>query len=82
LPEKYVVDIQGSQLSALRYCAMPLKLLKAAELLGGEDKLDEVLADLFENGGEELPEPMNEYFLTYNDFLNACGLTEEDLRLD
>ena len=55
---------------------MPLKILKAEQLAGGEEAMDQILHDLF---NREL-DPMYPY-LTYQDFLNACGLTEEDLNL-
>lgn len=55
---------------------MPLKILKAEQLVGGEEKMDQILSDLYINGGtEESP------YLTYQDFLNACGLEEGDLDL-
>ena len=59
-----------------QYCEMPLKILKAEALLGGEAAMDEVLWGLFQR---EL-DPMNPY-LTYQEFLDACNLTEEDLDL-
>ena len=60
-----------------QYSEMPLKILKAEELVGGEAALDEILYGLF---NREL-DPMYPY-LTYQEFLDACGLTEEDLTLD
>ncbi|MCR5249476.1 MAG: hypothetical protein K6E50_02585 [Lachnospiraceae bacterium] len=60
-----------------RYDEMPLKLLKAEELVGGEEAFDEILYELF---NREL-DPENP-FLTYADFLDACGLREEDLDLE
>lgn len=56
------------------YCIMPLKILKAEQLVGGEEKMDEILKGLFTN--RELNP------ISYSDFLNACGLTEEALKLD
>ena len=47
------------------------------ELVGGETAMDRILHALF---NREL-DPMYPY-LTYQDFLNACGLAEEDLNLD
>ncbi len=76
LPENYAAVIRMSEFSTLRYNVMPLKLLKAAELLGGEDKLDAVLSDLFHNIDPMAP------FMTYDSFLKACNLTREDLNLD
>ena len=55
---------------------MPLKIWKAQQLLGGEDAMDRVLHDLFNRE----PDPHYPY-LTYSDFLEACGLSEEVLTL-
>ena len=60
-----------------QYSEMPLKILKAQELVGGEEAMDRILKGLFTR---EL-DPMYPY-LTYQEFLDACGLTEEDLSLD
>ncbi len=77
LPEQYAFDISSANEGAGLYDEVPLKLLKAEALVGGEEKMDEILAGLFENGGTEMPP-----FVTYNDFLNACGLSKEELELD
>ena len=58
----------------MNYCEIPLKILKAEELVGGEDKMDQILAEIFRNSNQ--PE------LSYQEFLDACGLTKEDLNLD
>ena len=55
---------------------MPLKLLKAEALVGGEEAMDQILYGLF-NREIDYTYP----YLTYQDFLDACGLTEEDLDL-
>ena len=52
-------------------------LPEAERLVGGEAAMDEILYGLF---NREL-DPMYPY-LTYQEFLDACGLTEEDLTLD
>ena len=76
LPEGERLGISNS-LSGMRwYSEMPLKILKAEELVGGEGAMDRILRELFQ--GE--PDPMHPY-LTYEDFLTACGLTEEELEL-
>ncbi|MCR5727248.1 MAG: hypothetical protein K6G24_07265 [Lachnospiraceae bacterium] len=61
----------------IRYDEMPLKILKAEQLVGGEEVFDEILYGLFNS---EL-DPENPY-LTYEEFLNACGLREEELELE
>ena len=77
LPEEKRLDI-SNQLSNMRYYnEMPLKILKAEELVGGEEAMDLILYQLFNRDVD----PMYPY-LTEQEFLNACGLTEEDLNLD
>ena len=74
LPETYQARIHNSKLTVMNYCEIPLKILKAEELVGGEDKMDQILAEIFKNSSQ--PE------LSYQEFLDACGLTKEDLNLD
>ena len=76
LPEEERLEISNSLRYVRQYCEMPLKILKAEQLVGGEEAMDRILRGLF---NREL-DPMYPY-LTYQDFLNACGLTEEDLNL-
>lgn len=77
LPEHYQIVIRNSIEEMRKYSEMPLKILKAEQLVGGEEKMDEILNGLFTR---EL-DPTFPY-LTYQNFLDACGLAEEDLRLD
>ena len=51
-------------------------ILKAEQLAGGEDAMDQILYNLF-NRELDWSYP----YLTYQEFLDACGLTEEDLSL-
>ena len=76
LPEAERLSISNSLSSVRQYSEMPLKILKAEQLAGGEEAMDQILYGLF---NREL-DPMYPY-LTYQDFLDACGLTEEDLDL-
>ena len=76
LPEEKQLDISNGLSQVRQYNEMPLKILKAEELVGGEEAMDQILKDLFTR---EL-DPAYPY-LTYQDFLDACGLTEEDLNL-
>ena len=76
LPEKMRLEISNSLTHVRQYCEMPLKILKAEELVGGEDEMDQILSGLF---NREL-DPAYPY-LTYQNFLDACGLNEEDLNL-
>lgn len=77
LPEGERLRISNSLSGMRQYSEMPLKLLKAEQLVGGEEAMDQVLRDLF---NREI-DPMYPY-LTYDEFLSACALTEEDLNLE
>ena len=77
LPENVRLNISNSLSGMRQYCEMPLKILKAEQLVGGEEAMDQILNSLF---NREL-DPMYPY-LTYQEFLDACGLTEEDLSID
>ena len=77
LPESVRLNISNSLSGMRQYCEMPLKILKTEQLVGGEEAMDQILNSLF---NREL-DPMYPY-LTYQEFLDACGLTEEDLSLD
>ena len=77
LPEEKQLEVLGSLTHVRQYCEMPLKILKAEQLVGGEEAMDKILYELF---NREL-DPYNPY-LTYQNFLDACGLREEDLNLD
>ncbi|WP_304507404.1 hypothetical protein [Anaerotignum sp.] len=76
LPEKYIADLQVEFSTIRTHAGMALKVYKAAQLIG-EDKMDAVLTELYQNGGTEHPP-----FITWHDFLNACGLKEEELNID
>lgn len=39
--------------------------------------MDEILRGLFQNGGTQMPP-----YLIWQDFLDACGLTQEQLSLE
>jgi len=77
LPEEYQYSITNSLSTVRQYSEMPLKILRAEKLVGGEAAMDRILSGLF---NREL-DPMYPY-LTYQEFLDACGLTEEELSLD
>lgn len=76
LPQDKQLEITNDLTYVRQYCEMPLKIQKAEELCGGEEAMDEVLHSLF---NREL-DPAYPY-LTYQEFLDACGLSEEDLNL-
>ena len=78
LPEQYRADLSTMNRGTNLYSRMPLMILKAEQLVGGEEKMDEILRSVqsrFANNGFDKP-------FTYQDFLDACGLQEEDLILD
>ena len=52
---------------------------KAEELVGGEEKMDKILRTIYGKHAEY--DPYSNPF-TYQDFLDACNLTEEDLYLE
>ncbi|MFR8334330.1 MAG: hypothetical protein ACLU9S_19880 [Oscillospiraceae bacterium] len=76
LPEQYRSNIAGDLRGVRHYSEMALKIQKAEELVGGEAAIDEILRTLF----TQEPDPQFPY-LTYQNFLDACGLTEEELHL-
>ena len=76
LPESEQLAISNSLSQVRQYNEMPLKIRKAEQLVGGEAAMDQILRGLFTR---EL-DPMYPY-LTYQEFLDACALTEEDLNL-
>lgn len=76
LPENKRTEVLSGLTYVRRYCEMPLKILKAEELVGGEEAMDEILHELF---SREL-DPAYPY-LTYQNFLDSCGLREEELDL-
>ena len=77
LPEDKQLQVLNSLTYVRQYCEMPLKILKAEQLVGGEEAMDQILASLFTAERD----PLYPY-LTYEEFLDACGLTKEDLHLD
>ena len=72
LPEQYRSNIAGSLRGVRHYSEMAFEnSKKAEELVGGEAAIDEILRTLF----TQEPDPQFPY-LTYQNFLDACGLTE------
>ncbi|MFV0395345.1 MAG: hypothetical protein ACK5LC_13280 [Coprobacillaceae bacterium] len=77
LPEQYRSNIYNQLTSIKQYSEMPLKILKAEKLVGGEDAMDSILSQIFT---EDLS--FKNLFIQYKHFLEACNLTEEDLKLE
>jgi hypothetical protein len=80
LPPKYQGNLNLRNGSVNLYFRMPLMIYKAQQLVGGEEKMDEILRNIYEN--REMYSYYDNHPFTYQDFLNACGLTEEDLKLE
>ena len=77
LPVLYRVQLSRQTLQTNLYCRMPLMILKAERLVGGEGKMDEILQGVQkERSGNGVAKSF-----TYQDFLDACGLREEELKL-
>ena len=76
LPAEKRLEITNRLSYVRKYCEMPLKILKAEQLVGGEAAMDRILNGLFNRE----PDPAYPY-LSYQEFLDACGLTEEELNL-
>lgn len=74
LPQRYARDIDGNDRVLRQYSKLPLQILKASKLVGGEDKMDEILAKLYKNKSKTR--------ITSQDFLNACELKGEELNLE
>lgn len=77
LPTVYRNSINNSYAQMKQYAEMPLKLLKAERLVGGEENMDALLKTLF-NREIDYTAP----FLSYQQFLDTCGLTKEELELE
>lgn len=78
LPEKYRIQLANENSSINMYMRMPLMILRAEELLGGEENMDKVLQKMFADRDNYREYP----YFTYEDFLYYCALTKEDLELE
>lgn len=78
LPKRYRERLSALNKGVNQYKRMPLMLLKAEELVGGEEKMDEILRNMFTDYNKK----GEQCAVTYKEFLDYCGLTEEDLELD
>jgi len=76
LPEKYNSVLEGEIAGTNTYSNMALKIYKAAGLVGGEEKMDSILHELYQKS-MTTHKPV-----TWQDFLNACGLKEAQLNLE
>jgi hypothetical protein len=77
LPEEYSFQIAAVNQTTDQYSRMPLMILKAEELVGGEAEMDKILRQVqLDHTGENAGT-----LFTYESFLEYCGLKEEDLAL-
>lgn len=73
LPERLAADIRIAVNSIYLYDGMAQIIKRAEELVGGQENMDAILSRLYLEGGVTPP------YITFDDFLNACGLTREDI---
>jgi hypothetical protein len=76
LPKKFKDEFKNKTKLILKYNLMPLKLIKAEELVGGEKKFDDILHKIFQKTLYSLAD-----YITYDDFLYFCNLSAEDLNI-
>ncbi len=76
LPEKYQAEIKSQAATTNKYCRMPLMILKAEQLVGGEVNMDKILQSIQQKYS------LNGSTFTYQEFLEACGLKARDLDLE
>jgi hypothetical protein len=76
LPVRYRNQLLYNFTNTNLYCRMPLMILKAEQLVGGEEKMDEILQRI----QREYVRDGNHF--TFEHFLEYCGLKEEDLLLE
>lgn len=79
LPKKYRARLNQQNESINWYSRMPLMIKRAEELVGGEEKMDAILQGMYKENSLQNP---NSDLFTFQDFLNACNLTKEDLYLE
>ena len=76
LPEEFAADIASTIHGVNLYDGTALMIKRIADKIG-EDKLDAALSKLYQNGGTEAPP-----YISFNDFLNACGVSKEEFHYD
>lgn len=80
LPEHYQAELKAQAEQINLYCRMPLMLLKAEQLVGGEEQMDEILQFIQTKYSKEPNKFTNPF--TYQMFLDICGLEAEELNLE
>lgn len=77
LPESYQARIRSENSGINMYERMPLMILKAEKLVGGEKKMDQILRRMYTDR-----EQYDDTMFSYQDFLDACGLDDEELKIE
>lgn len=72
IPSGYLFNVLGTQNGPVMYAEMPLQILKGEQLLG-ENKFKSALSKLYKRYKSRL---------TYEDFLDVCGLTKEMISVE
>jgi hypothetical protein len=80
LPEKYQAELKTQSDDINKYCRMPLMILKAEQLVGGEANMDKILMSIQQKYAQD-PYKYTSPF-SYRRFLDACGLKKGDLNLE
>ncbi len=80
LPAKYQAELQSKAMGINKYSRMPLMILKAEQLVGGEANMDKILQSIQQKYAQDPNKYANPF--TYQQFLDACGLKERDLILE
>ncbi len=76
LPDEYAASIASAIKGVNHYDGTALMIKQIADKIG-EDKLDAALSELYQNGGTEFPP-----YISFTDFLNACGVSKEEFNYD
>ena len=77
LPERRQAGINTRNRGTNLYARMPLMILRAEELVGGPERMDELMRQVYEEfAGNGFFDPF-----TFQHFLDAVSLREEDLKL-
>lgn len=75
LSEQYLYELEASYSSTQMYSMTALMIYNAEQLVGN-DKIQEAMVSLYENGGMYL-----QPYITFQDFLDATGLKKEDISI-
>jgi hypothetical protein len=74
MPRNFADRLRINEIETRKYSLMPLMIYKAEQLVGGEEAMDAILTALSTSNNDEQ--------LTFQEFLDACGLTMEDIYID